>query len=364
METAKIAIMSSWKACCGVSIHAELVGGALLREGHELTVYAPMQYEDDKTRLFFAPDEEFVTRNYSFLRYGDQCADTALLDALYLDPEPMLDEDFDLFIVEKPTSTPLGRLLEVLPEIRRKARTMAVIHEGSMPTNPFFQKMGWDAVAVFDERYKALFSPVIPGGRMHIIPFPCHPVDRRNKFEARKKLKLPREAEIVFSFGRLHDPEMVLKTLDGLRAGRPELLYLYLAGDPERYMAMKALGREYEFLEVRFGRPPTEELYDYLGAADALVFNRTPPPHIAVSSSVHLCLGALTPILCSDVAYFETFGDELIKYRNAAELETELHAVLEGRAADVSIQAQRFLDQRSAHVIAERILEVGLGCES
>ena len=31
---AKIAIMSSWNACCGVSIHAELIGAALLRLRH------------------------------------------------------------------------------------------------------------------------------------------------------------------------------------------------------------------------------------------------------------------------------------------------------------------------------------------
>jgi len=354
----KIALMSSWNACCGVSVHAELLGRALRRLGHELTVFAPRQYEDDRTRLYLAPDEPFVVRNYSFLRYGDRCGDEDLLRSLYLDAEPMLDGDFDLLIVEKPTSTPLGRLLEVLPRIRRKARMMAILHEGSMPANPYFPKADWDAVAVFDERYRDLFSGVFPEERMHIVPFPCHPVDRRDKSEARRRLGLPGDAEIVFSFGRIHEPETVLKALEGLRAGHPELVYLYLAGDPEMYGSMKALGGEYGFLDVRFDRPPTRVLYDYLGAADAVVFSRGHPRHLAVSSSVHLCLGSLTPILCSDVAYFETFGGEVIKYGDAAELEERLRAVLEGGAAEVSARARRFVERQSADVIADRLLEI------
>ena len=35
---AKIALISSWNTCCGVGIHGELIGRALLRQGYKLTV--------------------------------------------------------------------------------------------------------------------------------------------------------------------------------------------------------------------------------------------------------------------------------------------------------------------------------------
>lgn len=182
----KIAIMSTWNACCGVSVHAELVGAALLRLGHEIRVFAPRQYEDDRTRLYFAPDEEFVARNFSFLRYGDRCTDEGLLSSLYLDSGPMLEEEFDLLIVEKPSSTPLRGLCEALPRIKEKARVMAVLHEGRIPENPYFAQVGWDAITVFDARYRNLFSKVFPKELLHVVPFPCHPIDRQERTESRE----------------------------------------------------------------------------------------------------------------------------------------------------------------------------------
>jgi len=362
-KMAKIALMTSWNACCGVSVHAELIGEALLRLGHEIKVFAPRQYEDDGTRLYFSPDEGFVTRNFSFLRYGDRCTDKGLIDALYFDPEPILDEDFDLLIVEKPTSTPLGGLKKILPEIKEKARVIAVLHEGWMPENPYFARVEWDAVAVFDERYKDLFSPVLPEETLHVIPFPCHPLDRRDKFEAREKLGIPQFCEVVFSFSGLHQPEAVLTSLEGLEKDYPELVYLCLTGDPEMYWYLQGLGRKYEFLDVRFGRPPTRELYGYLGAADAVVINKGDHIHLVISSSVHLCLGALVPILCSDVNYFDAFGGAVMRYRDSAELEEQLYATLSEGGAEVSEKARRFLELRSADLVAERLLDIGLGNE-
>ena len=68
----KIALMSSWNAACGISIHAELIGREWIKQGHDLKVFAPLTYEDDHTYLWFNEDESFVTRNFSFLRYGDK----------------------------------------------------------------------------------------------------------------------------------------------------------------------------------------------------------------------------------------------------------------------------------------------------
>lgn len=358
----RVALLSSWNALCGVSIHAELVGRALLRMGHNLLVYAPMEYEDGITHLYHVMDEDFVVRSYSFLRYGDRYTDEKLIDSLYFDPKPLLEGVFDLLIVEKPTSIPLGPLSRALPRLRGRARVMAVLHEGRMPENPYFKRLRWDSVVVFDERFKHLFSPLY-GQDLHIVPFPCHPLDSRDRHEARKGLGLTDEAHVVFSFGRKpHRAELLLDSIDGLREDYPNLLFLFLAGDLDTYRAMKSMRQRYGFLEVRFGRPPTHELYDYLRAADAVVLERGPPPqgYLALSSSVHLCLGALTPIICSDVPYFDTFDGEVMKYRDASELEVNLRRVLEGKAHGVLERARSFVEERSSDIIAERLLNIGL----
>lgn len=359
---AKITIMSSWNACCGVSTHAELIGEAFLRQGHELTVYAPRQYEDNNTLLYFVPDQDYVVRNYSFLRYGDRYIDENLLNSMYLDSETILEGDFDLLIVEKPTSTPLGKLNEVLKKLR-KENILAILHEGSIPANPYFSKIDWGSLIVFDERYKSLFSSVFPEDELYIVPFPCHPVDRRDKREAREWLRLPSDAPILFSFGRMRDLNFVLESLKGLEEDYPEIVYLYLVGYRISYESVKSIENEYSFLEIRFGRPPTSELYNYLGVADAILFNKPMPKHVAVSSSAHLCLGSLTPIICSDVAYFETLGNEVIKYRGADGLKNGVRNVIEKKGCDVLDKAERFVELHSADVIAKRLLEIGLGEE-
>ncbi len=142
----------------------------------------------------------------------------------------------------------------------------------------------------------------------------------------------------------------------------PNLLLLFLAGDLDTYRAMKSMRQRYGFLEVRFGRPPTHDLYDYLRAADAIVFERGPPPkgHLAVSSSVHLCLGALTPIICSDVPYFDTFDGEVMKYRDSRMLKENLRRALEGEVEDMLERAKSFVRERSSDIIAERLLNIGL----
>jgi hypothetical protein len=360
-----VALLSSWNACCGVSIHAELIGRALLRMGHELKVFAPREYEDCSTPLYHSQDEGFVTRNYSFLRYGDRCIDVELLDSLYFDPEPLLDGSFDLLIVEKPTSTPLGCILRILPRLKGRTRSMAILHEGRIPENPYFSRVAWDSVVVFDERFKRLFSSIFEG--IHVVPFPCHPLDLRDRSKARRRLDLSEKAALVFSFGRMPPrAEALLEAMEKLRGEHPELLFLFLAGNLENYWAMRSLRGRYGFLDVRFGRPPINELYDYLRAADAIIFDRDPPPHshLAVSSSVHLCLGALTPILCSDVPYFDTFEGEVMKHRNTVELEDNLRKALEGRVGDLLERARKFVEERSADIIAERLLEIGLHGES
>lgn len=161
----KIALISSWNALCGVSVHAQLIGKEFLKEGNELLVFAPLVYEDClSTYVWYREDEPFVIRNFSFLRYGDRYTDEKFLAYLFLDTS-FLEKEFDIFIVEKPTSLPLNKFFPVFEKIKKKARTIAILHEGSLPKNPLFYKFDWDLMIVFDERYQRLFSEKFPLGK-------------------------------------------------------------------------------------------------------------------------------------------------------------------------------------------------------
>lgn len=356
---ARIALMSSWNALCGVSIHAELIGRALLEMGHELRVFAPSQYEDDETPLCFKVDEPYVIRNYSFLRYGDRCVDEELLSSMFLDPTPILEEDFDLLIVEKPSSIPLKGLMEFL--LRFEGRTLAVLHECRRPANPYFYRVGWDAVTVFDERFSRLFSEVFRG-RFHIVPYPCHPLEKRDRTEERRRLHLSGKAEILLSFGRPQEPEAVIEALRQLWRERPELRYLCLVGDVGLYRRLRGLEAGHPFLEVRFNRPPIDGLYGYLSAADALLIHKAEARgEVRLSSTAYLCLGSLTPILCSDVGHFHPFDGEVLKYRSLGEMRGLLRLILEGGCEEMEERVRRFVEERSAERIAGRLLEIGLG---
>ena len=37
----KMAILARWNTACGMSLHAELIGKELVKNGHSLTVFAP-----------------------------------------------------------------------------------------------------------------------------------------------------------------------------------------------------------------------------------------------------------------------------------------------------------------------------------
>ena len=354
----RIALVSSWNASCGVSTHAELIGEALQRLGHKLRVLAPASYEDDSTRLIHAQDQPYVTRCYSFLRYGDRCKDTGLLDSLYFDTAPLTDEAFDLTLMEKPTSIPLKPLIEALPCLKQNSRVVAILHEGTAPENPYLGKDNWDAAAVFDERYRSLFTGVIPDEHIHVVPFPCHPVERRPKNQARERLGIPQDAEVVFSYGSLRGYEPVLEAVDRLKEEREDLIYLLMAGDPQTYVDLRTKLGEDGSTWVLFGRPPSSNLYDYLCASDALILHKGQPPHTAVSSTAHLCMGSLTPILCHDTSYFHGFRGEVLKYRGMGELEEKLRLVLEGGASEAAEEARRYVVTNSADVVARRLLEV------
>ncbi len=355
---ANIALMSSWNAACGVSIHAELIGRGFINQGHNLMVFAPITYEDDHTYLWFNDDESFVKRNFSFLRYGDKYKNEKLLSYLYLDPS-MVDEDFDVFIVEKPTSIPLNKLLPLFDKIKKKAKTIAIFHEGILPENPYFYKFDWDSIIVFDERYKGLFSTVFPEDRIHIVPFPCYKPKQINKKKARNALNLNEDDNIIFTYGRFY---LLPEVLSQIKKTHYKVIYLCMVRSIDKFNKLYKLSKRFPFFELRLSRYPvfSDEFHNFLFSSDAVIFYRRSALHNPVSSSAHVCLGFLRPLICPDNEFFYTFSNEVIKYKDVDEIIVKIRDVLEnGDKIDETLKAaKRYVEENSAKKIAKRILEL------
>ncbi len=356
----KIAIMSTWNEVCGIFTHALLISKEWQKMGHEIVVFAPVDERVKGRNPIDKEDESFVYRNWEMYRYGDRIVDDNVLD-LYFDPKPILNEDFDLFVIEKPTSAPLGKLAKIIGEIKRKGPIVAIIHEGRPIKNKNFYKIKFDIYTLFDNRFLKLFKDTFPRERTFIIPFPTHPVFTGDKREARRSLGLPDDdIRIILTFGmRLHDLWEIMPAIDEI-SKEFDILLLMLSKHSKSVNSAIDIVRKYKFAQFRNEAPAIERLYKYLHASDALNLHRkSKRDHIAVSSTVHLCLGALTPITCPDNDYFETYEDEIIKYSNVNELKSKLRMIL----MDVGLNKLResmkkFIEKNSAEKVARKILSL------
>lgn len=353
----KIALMSRWNTACGVSIHAEFVGREWVKKGHALTVFAPVETRDGKERSVETKDEDYVVRNYSFRDLSVPFRSKEIL----FDPKPLLECDYEIFVVENLEKMPIKELLKVYPKIREKARTVLVIHEGSLPPNPDFYRFEWDRVVCFDERFKTLLKFALPPDKIDIIPFPCHPIAKGDKEKARRALDLPLDKKIIFTYGfRFENFLPVLPLLEEL-AGRYPLMYKVLMTRSDIYRILKPiLEQRFEFLRMSEEVPSIEKLYTYLHASDALLGYRGWAYRAVVSSVVYTCLGSGCPIVYSDCDYVSMLGDEILKYANEEELRQKLIRVFEGgeslsRALGA---AERYVKNNSSDKIAQRFVDL------
>ena len=343
----KIALLSRWNTACGVSLHAELVGREWVRQGHKLVVFAPNNIRP------VGEDEDFVIRCYS--DEGDHTQ-------TFFNPEPFLNEDYEIFVAQRIEWTPLEHLIEIFPEIRKKAKTVYVVHERKPPKNPLFYKFEWDAIVCFDDRYKRQWSKFEQfKDKIHIIPYPTGYLKRGDKIKARKELNLPVDENIVFSYGWA--PELhVLPVLPHLKELSDEIHFKYLVlVDPEA--KVKRLP-DYDFMEVRFERPPMDRIYTYLHASDVCLIHKerseVKEGEVVVSSSVLMCLGALTPIVTSDTEFVSFLDKEVIKYRDSVELKEVLSGILKGKidVEETLKAAEDYVRKHSPEKIAKMFIEL------
>lgn len=353
----KILMMSPWNASSGASTHAELIGREWVKMGHELLVLS----HDGSSRSegsILQEDEDYIVRCWGTSYWG-------MRD--WLNPAPLLDEDYDVFVAQNLEVLPMRDLLKVYDEVRNKAVTVLVIHEDKPPSEGLFYRFEWDSIVCFDERYKNTVCRGLPNDKITIIPFPCHPLKKGNKYESRIKLGLPLDKKIIFMFGYsvLRNMPLMPALKDVTKSYDATLLIV--TSDKDSYFRFLDISKKYEIpMILRHEAPKLSQLYDYLHASDVLVKHvddsYEPLNSVRVSSTVHLCLGSGCPIVVSNARIFDTFNKEVIKYHinDLDDFKSRIVDVLEGKEVVKSslVAAEEYIRANSSHEVAKKFVDL------
>ena len=343
----KIGMMSAWNQDAGPAICAELIGRQWVEDGHNVRIFSYIP-SDLHGIAIVGKDEEFVCRCFSTGGKG------------YLDPRPILECNFDVFITNNLGMFPMDELVKIFPLIKRTAKAVNIIHESGIPSNPSFYNFDWDRIVCFDARYKNFLSKVYPPGLINIIPHPLHPWEPGDKIEARKKLNLPLDRHILFIFGQGLGEK--LKIFGSLRvlSRRYNILLVIVSLQPPGPLEENGLK-----IEFRKEIPDLDRLYDYLHAADALIINRgLGERKVVVSTTIFQTLGSGCPVLAYDSNFVENIPDEvIIKYRSSENFEAKLARLFEeGDVRDRLKRAQEeYVRGHSPEKIAKAYLKLFLG---
>jgi len=116
----KIGMMSAWNTDSGVAVHVEPLAKVWIKLGHKVTIFSFVR-EDFYGEGFTGEDEEFVIR----------CFGTDF-QTKYLDPRPFLTTDYEIFAVQDVGVLPRDNLAKIFGLIKKKAKTVHVVHENSL----------------------------------------------------------------------------------------------------------------------------------------------------------------------------------------------------------------------------------------
>ena len=336
-----IGMMSAWNTDSGAALHAEPVGKAWREMGHELTVFSFTQ-KDFHGDGFTGEDEDYVIKCF-----GTQKTN-------FLDPRPILTKPFDIFIVQDLNMLPVENLAKIFPLIRKRAKTVHIVHENALPKEAWFYQFDWDGVIYFCRRQNFL-KEIYPQAKL--IHFPCFPVRRKDKLEARKELELPLDKKIIYEFcQRGYRP--FLREL-------PEEL-------KEKAVLLVVIPPDYEFLEAESPPPwmivrleetlSHEKFDDYLFASDAVILHKFQSRYRAVvSSTAFQALGTGCPILVPGQSdFFFPFKEEVIRYGDVEDLKETLVDLVEDGERYRALQAiaEEFVRENSPKKIAEEHIEL------
>lgn len=336
-----IAMMTAWNTDSGVAVHAEPLGKAWLEMGHDLTIFTHTD-DDYHGEGFTGEDEDYVIR----------CLGTQRTNSL--DPRPILTTDFDILVVQDLRMLPVENLARIFPLIKNRSRTVHVVHENKLPQESWFYQFTWDGVLYFDERQDFL-KEVYPNAKL--IPFPCFPIRRGDQMEARRKLDLPLDKKIIYSFcHRGYEP--FLRDLPEDLKDQAILLFVV---PPDYQMVEK--GRVPPWMMIREEGVLSEERFDdYLFASDAAIFHKFQSLYLGVvSSTAFQALGAGCPILVPALSdYFKPLENEILHYHDVQDLSEKLVDLLlrDGeKCKSVLDLADGFCSMNSSQIIAKRFID-------
>jgi hypothetical protein len=348
----KIAMMTRWNVPSGQSAHAEPIGRAWLEMGHKLVVFAPAGMD---IPLKYRDDEPFVQRCYIQDIWGERERSD-----YFFNPQPFREEDYEIFLVEMAQIMPMPELLEIFPQIKKKAKTVLVVHETGLPQDPNWYKFDWDAIVCFDTRYRDFLVKAFLTEKIAIIPFPCHPPEYGEAKEARRSLGLPLDKKIVLAYGAdsLYFHVDLFPVFERLSRDYP-VIFLLLSHHTQN------IARELEspsFFLMREEMPTDDRLYMYLHASDAYIYyGRVSIEGVGVSSCVATCLGAERPVLVPGYCnFFDLSGEEVVKYVDLNDLEQKLRDIFNGVESIKKklAAAHKYASTNSGSRIAEQFLRL------
>jgi hypothetical protein len=338
----KIGMMSAWNTDSGVAVHAEPVGKAWRKMGHELTVFNFIK-DDYHGEGFTGNNEKYVI----------ECFGTRQKTGFF-DPRPILTRPFDIFVVQDLNMLPIEGLSNIFSLIKRKAKTVHIVHENVLPKEAWFYKLDWDGVIYFCKRQKFL-NEVYPNAQL--IHFPCFALRKKDKIEARERLGLPLDKKIIYEFCQrgykpfLREPPEKLKDKAVLLVVIPPKYEFLEEGNPPPWMIVR---REETLSHDRFD--------DYLFASDAVILHKfSSRYHAVVSSTAFQTLGTGCPILVpGESDFFFTFKDEVVRYEGVEGLKKILLDLManKDKRKDLKKKTEKFVKENSPQKIAEQHIKL------
>ncbi len=335
----KIAMMSAWNTDSGTAIHAETVGRAWIKSGHQLTVFSHIKTDFHGTG-FTGTDEDYVIRCFGTQKTG------------YFDSKPVLAQNFDLFVIQDLRMLPVSNLFKVLPKIKSRSKLVNILYENHLPEEKWFFKDYWDTVVYFDRRQE-FFKKAYPNARH--IPFPCFPGRNGNRGEAVKELKLPEGKNIIYIFCQRGYQPPITKLPGQLQ----ETSVLLIVTQTGRSRTIKIPGSKNVLIreEDALSR---ERFDDYLFASDICVLHKVSTGNLAVvSSTAYQSLGTNCPIMApAESDFFKESGNEIIKYHSIDDLNRKL-VEFTGNRKKLKKQldsSKRFVKKHSPEVISGMFL--------
>ena len=324
--------------------------------GYDVMVFAP-QLKSAKAdwhhKKIKVRDEKWVVRSYEETTeikypYGGRIG------------EGVLEEDYDVLIVEVYGRLPVSELAKISEKLARRSKLIGVIHLAWKRDVPPVLKIGWDALTIFDRRYRdeLLRGYDLGGvGRIVEIPYPFAIVEEAG-------LKRPEQAEgkfLFFTYGRQPEIEYV----DYLRGARSfcesgKAVYYILRSDHR-------LGVDDPWVVQETERPGLRRLYEYLRGADLHLLPKGDTRGVVTSSTICQCLYSGTPTIVPDTRYFEMIPGSIeegpvVKYEpgDLDDLRKKLRLLVSDdlRRNRISENAKKHALKHSDEKVAKRFLEL------